>query len=165
MVARMPRPLPELSYKAQVAALPFRARLGGIDILLVTTRQTRRWLVPRGWPMKGRKDHEAAAQEAYEEAGVIGKVRKHPIGAYTYQKRLLSRVEPCRVMVYLLRVEAELESWQERDQRRRQWFDQSEAALRISEPRLAAMILRLGRMGGVNPDTPAEAGWARPVYS
>ena len=55
--------------------------------------------------MKGRKDHQAAAQEALEEAGVIGKIQKHPIGAYSYQKRLVDRVQACRVMVYLLTVD------------------------------------------------------------
>ena len=143
MTRRMIRPTGEHSYKAQVAALPVRPGDTGLDVLLITSRETRRWVIPKGWPMKGRKDHQAAAREALEEAGVTGKIRKQPIGAFTYQKRLTDRVEPCRVMVYVLEVEKQLPSWREKDQRKRKWFSQSEAAERISEPALASMILAL----------------------
>lgn len=95
--------------------------------------------------MKGRKDYQAAAQEALEEAGVKGKIRKHPVGAYTYQKRLIDRVEPCRVMVYRLDVEKELKGWSEKDQRVRKWYPLDEAADLVSEPRLASLIVSLGR--------------------
>ena len=135
----------EQHYRAQVGALPVRRNHDGTEVLLVTSRETRRWIIPKGWPMKGRKDHEAAAREAAEEAGVTGKVRKHPIGAYTYQKRLANRVELCRVMVYLLEVESQLSSWSERDQRKRQWFSLGQAADVVSEPKLASLILALGR--------------------
>lgn len=90
--------------------------------------------------MKGRKDHQAAAQEAFEEAGVSGKVHKHPVGAYTYQKRLEAGVQPCRVMVYILDVEKERPSWPEKDQRRREWMSPDAAADQISEPGLARLI-------------------------
>lgn len=132
-----------LPYRAQVAALPVRPTPTGVEVLLITSRETRRWLIPKGWPMKGRKDYQAAAREALEEAGVQGKIRKQPIGAYTYQKRLIDRVEPCRVMVYLLQVEKELPRWPEKDQRRRAWFSQRDAAERVSEPKLATLILAL----------------------
>jgi 8-oxo-dGTP pyrophosphatase MutT (NUDIX family) len=133
----------ERRHRAQVAALPVRLAADGIGVLLVTSRETRRWIIPKGWPMKGRKDHQAAAQEALEEAGVAGRIGKHPIGAYTYQKRLGQRVEPFRVMVYLLTVETQLDTWRERDQRKRRWFAPAEAAARVKEPALAAMILGL----------------------
>lgn len=129
--------------KAQVAALPVRLRpdLGQPEVLLVTSRETHRWIVPKGWPMRGRKDHQAAGQEALEEAGVIGKVQKHPVGAYTYDKRFADRMESCRVMVYRLDVEQELSDWDENDQRKRRWCSPQEAAELVSEPRLAALIL------------------------
>ena len=73
----------DLELLAQVAALPVKGKPGKYRVLLVTSRETRRWIIPKGWPMKGRKDHEAAAQEALEEAGVTGHVHKHPMGAYT----------------------------------------------------------------------------------
>ena len=145
MTRRMIRPIGEHAYKAQVAALPVRPSESGLDVLLITSRETRRWVIPKGWPMKGRKDHQAAAQEALEEAGVAGKISKRPIGAFTYQKRLTDRVEACRVMVYILDVDTQLGSWREKDQRKRKWFSQQEAADRISEPALASMILALDR--------------------
>ena len=135
----------EHAHRAQVAALPYRQGPAGAEVLLITSRETRRWIIPKGWPMKGRKDYQAAAREALEEAGVKGKVHKRPIGAYTYQKRLIDRVEPCRVMVYVLEVDKQLMSWRERDQRKRRWFPLTAAAANISEPALASMILAIGR--------------------
>lgn len=148
------RPTPEKTFKAQVAALPVRSGPAGCEVLLITSRETQRWIVPKGWPMKGRKDHESAAREALEEAGIKGKIHKHPIGAYTYQKRLVDRVEPCRVMVYRLDVEKQRQTWPEREQRRRRWFKLEEAASRVSEPGLASMIRNVGRSrtGLLRPD-------------
>ena len=102
---------------AQVAALPVKGKPGHYRVLLVTSRDTHRWIIPKGWPMKGRKDHQAAAREALEEAGVIGRVHKHPMGAYTYEKWLSDRTENISVMVYLLKVEKETGKWPEKDQR------------------------------------------------
>lgn len=127
-------------HRAQVAALPVRSGPTGPEIMLITSRETRRWVVPKGWPMKGRKDHEAAAQEAREEAGLEGRIHKHPLGAYTYLKRTDGTAEPCRVMVYRLDVEGERRSWRERGQRERRWFPAAEAASQVAEPRLASMI-------------------------
>ena len=128
-------------HRAQVAALPVRRGPSGPEIMLITSRESRRWIVPKGWPMKGRKDHEAAAQEAFEEAGLEGRIHKRPIGAYTYDKRTDQAVEPCRVMVYRLDVESEHSSWRERGQRERRWFPAADAAMQVAEPRLASMIL------------------------
>ena len=130
-------------FRAQVAALPVRSGPEGSQVMLVTSRETRRWIVPKGWPMKGRKDHESAAVEAFEEAGIEGKVHKHPIGAYTYHKRTGKTFEACRVMVYRLDVDKERPHWLEGNQRTRQWFALSEAAEVVSEPGLASMILAL----------------------
>ena len=130
-------------YRAQVAALPVRRGQSGPEIMLITSRASRRWIVPKGWPMKGRKDHEAAAQEAREEAGLEGRIHKRPIGAYTYDKRIDQLVEPCRVMVYQLDVKSERSSWRERGQRERRWFTAAEAAMHVAEPRLASMILEV----------------------
>ena len=127
-------------YRPQVAALPIRSGPQGCEVMLITSRETGRWIVPKGWPMKGRKDHEAAAQEAFEEAGITGRIRKHPIGAYTYRKRTGKTLEACRVMVYRLDVDAEVPHWAEGDQRTRQWFALAAAAAVVSEPGLATMI-------------------------
>lgn len=133
----------EQGFKAQIAALPVRHGAEGLEVLLITSRETRRWIIPKGWPMRGCKDHQAAAREALEEAGVSGKVRKRPVGAYAYQKRLIDKVEPCRVMVYLLEVDEQLASWREKDQRKRKWFSRDKAAKRVSDPGVARIILYL----------------------
>ena len=132
-----------LAHKAQVAALPVKGKPGQYRVLLVTSRETRRWIIPKGWPMKGRKDHDAAAQEALEEAGVSGRIHKHPMGAYTYEKRLANGTDHVSVMVYLLEVEKEAGKWPEKDERRREWLSAKEAAERVDEPALAAIIMQL----------------------
>ena len=143
-------------HRAQVAALPVRAGPNGPEIMLITSRDTRRWVVPKGWPMKGLKDHEAAAREALEEAGLQGRIHKHPIGAYTYDKRFDQAVEPCRVMVYRLDVQGERRTWRERDQRERRWFPAAEAATQVAEPRLASMILAVADAPGQARPSPGR---------
>src|ERR1700732_466550 len=99
----------------QVAALPLTiGEDGGTRVLLLTSRETKRWVIPKGWPMKGRKPYEAAAQEALEEAGVTGQAKKKPIGTYTYFKRREAHFDVCRVDVYLLVVKKQLKTWREK---------------------------------------------------
>ncbi|WP_018260723.1 NUDIX hydrolase [Methylobacterium sp. WSM2598] len=131
----------------QVAALPVRqAADGGLEVLLVTSRETRRWIAPKGWPMKGRKPHRAAAIEAREEAGVTGQISKTPAGHYTYDKRLPDgSAVPCRVAVYVLTVTRELPSWREQGQRDVHWVSSEAAAELVQEPELAALIRDLAR--------------------
>ncbi|WP_407530393.1 NUDIX hydrolase [Methylobacterium oryzisoli] len=131
----------------QVAALPVRqAEDGTLEVLLVTSRETRRWIAPKGWPMKGRKPHRAAAIEAREEAGVVGRISKTPAGYYTYNKRLADGgAVPCRVAVYLLIVTKHLDSWPEQGQRDVQWVSNEAAAMLVEEPELAALIRDLAR--------------------
>ena len=96
--------------RRQVGALPFRREGdGSYTVLLVTSRESRRWVIPKGWPMKGRKPYEAAAREAYEEAGVIGHVGKRPLGFYLYDKSLKNRDSVlCQVKVFPLEVRKQL---------------------------------------------------------
>jgi 8-oxo-dGTP pyrophosphatase MutT (NUDIX family) len=129
---------------AQIAALPVRrAQDGSYEVLLITSRETRRWIIPKGWPMKGLKDHKAAAKEAEEEAGVIGSVRKDPIGSYSYWKRRTAHFELCQVAVYLLEVQDQLKNWREKHQREARWFSAREAAERVEEPGLGDIIASL----------------------
>src|SRR5690606_20329418 len=88
----------------QVAALPFRIKDGKVEVLLVTSRETKRWLIPKGWLMKGKKPHKAAAQEAVEEAGVKGEIESESLGHYDYWKRRAAHFDLCRVEVYPLKV-------------------------------------------------------------
>ena len=103
----------------QFAALPWRIGEGGTrQIMLLTSRETHRWVIPKGWPMKGRKPAEVASQEAYEEAGLIGQVvGKRPLGNFHYEKRLAKRAIICEVRVFLFRVERQLDNWPEKGER------------------------------------------------
>jgi 8-oxo-dGTP pyrophosphatase MutT (NUDIX family) len=126
----------------QFAALPWRIGEGGIrEVMLLTSRETHRWVIPKGWPMKGRKPAEVAGQEAYEEAGLIGQVvGKRPIGRFHYEKRLARTAALCEVRVYLFRVERQLEDWPEKAERTTQWFEANEAAGLVEEGGLAEII-------------------------
>lgn len=133
--------------RRQVAALPWRAAPGadgaGLEVLLVSSRETRRWVIPKGWPMKGKADHLAAAQEAYEEAGLDGRIVERPIGEYPYLKRLKSGVgRPVTVDVFPLEVTGEHATWPEKGQRVLQWMSPVEAALAVQEPELRDLIAR-----------------------
>jgi 8-oxo-dGTP pyrophosphatase MutT (NUDIX family) len=129
----------------QVAALPYRQTPHGeLEILLLTSRQTGRFVLPKGWPMKGRKDCEAAAREAAEEAGVAGTFGKEPVGSYRYWKRLKDSFVPVRVHIYPLKVEEQLGDWKERGQRSRAWLPASQAALLVDEPELASLFDTIG---------------------
>ncbi|MGO4704856.1 NUDIX hydrolase [Microvirga sp. 2MCAF38] len=128
---------------AQVAALPFRVTGGKVEVLLVTSRETKRWLIPKGWPMKGKKPYKAAALEAAEEAGVKGAIKHKPLGYYEYWKRRTEHFDLCRVDVYPLEVSKQLKTWREKGQREQQWFDVEEAAHHVLEPALAELIRRL----------------------
>jgi 8-oxo-dGTP pyrophosphatase MutT (NUDIX family) len=129
---------------AQFAALPWR-RLAdrSVQVLLITSRETRRWVIPKGWPMKDRTPGQAAAQEAYEEAGVIGEAAARPIGAYTYGKRLRDgTVQAVEVQVFPVEVLVERLAFPEQGQRDKRWLAPSEAAEMVDEPELQAIIRR-----------------------
>ena len=137
--------------RRQYAALPIRAGADGCtEILLVTSRGTQRWIIPKGWPMRRRSPREAAALEAYEEAGVEGSIEtEQPIGSYSYRKSLdngsIARIE---VSIFLLRVVRQLPSWPEQAERRTGWFSPAEAADRVAEPELAAILRGIQAIAG-----------------
>jgi 8-oxo-dGTP pyrophosphatase MutT (NUDIX family) len=139
------RPPDQEDPASQYAALVWRRRKGQVEVLLVTSRETRRWIIPKGWPMKNRSPHEAAAREAFEEAGVEGKPVETPLGAFHYDKLLKSGdVRHCAVEVFSMKVVKTLEKWPEKGQRERKWFPAQEAAGLVAEPELAAIIQAFG---------------------
>ena len=129
--------------RLQYGALPHRLSAdGGRDILLITSRDTGRWIIPKGWPMRGKDGWEVAAREAFEEAGIEGETGAQAIGAYHYAKRRSGgRAIACRVEVFAFGVVSELARWPERHQRRRQWFAAPEAASLVDEDELKTLIL------------------------
>jgi 8-oxo-dGTP pyrophosphatase MutT (NUDIX family) len=127
--------------RLQVGALPFRKTpSGAIEILLITSRETGRFIIPKGWPMKRLTDPAAAAREAYEEAGVAGKIKRRPVGPYLYRKRVARRFELIKVTVYALEVQVEHANWPEKSARQLRWVSREEAAALIDEPGLVKLI-------------------------
>jgi len=125
----------------QAAALPWRRTpAGGIEVLLITSRGTGRWILPKGWIEPGEGAAAAAAREAWEEAGVRGQVAPRPLGSYPYVRTPEGGARACRVAVFPLRVEAELDAWPEQAERRRVWVAPAEAAERVAEPELRALL-------------------------
>ena len=109
--------------------------------MLVTSRETKRWVLPKGWPMAGLGAAQAAAREALEEAGIKGRISSHKIGGYRYSKRLKrGNFIDCSVDVYALHVMTQRADWPEKRQRVARWFHSSEAAQLVAEPELASLI-------------------------
>lgn len=128
----------------QVAAIPFRTGPDGdLEVMLVTSRETQRFILPKGWPMKGKSGRKAATIEALEEAGVAGKTLKAPAGSYHYWKRLPAAFVRVDVTVYLLEVTEQLKSWRESGRRQRAWLRPEQAAMLIDEPELATLVRNL----------------------
>ena len=133
---------PDREPRSQFAALPWRRNgTGEVEVLVITSRDTRRWVIPKGWPIKGKSSAKSAAQEAFEEAGVTGKLRKRPVGSYAYDKRLKNgRLQHVRVAVFALAVESEAEAYPELGQREKRWLPLAEAAALVDEPELMVVL-------------------------
>ncbi len=131
---------PRPALRTQYAALPYRDE-GELQVLLITSRETRRWLIPKGWPMASRQPWDSAAREALEEAGVEGTIRRAAIGSYIYDKRMPGGVlVPCEVEVYPLKVARQRKQWREKDQREQRWFSVPEAIETVQEQGLKQIL-------------------------
>jgi len=125
----------------QIAALPYRIQDGHARVLLITSRETRRWVVPKGNPIRGLRPHEGAAQEAWEEAGVTGASCPTALGEFSYRKRRRNgTTRHITVALFPLAVWAQAEDWPERDERDTRWFDLPDAAAAVDEPELKRLI-------------------------
>lgn len=117
-------------------------------MLLITSRETRRWVIPKGWPIKGLTPELTATREAFEEAGVIGRPPSQAIGAYSYEKRLRSgRAQSVQVEVFPLEVVEEAERWVEQGQREKRWSPPEVAINLVDEPELRQLIRRFAEVG------------------
>ena len=131
----------------QYAALPWRLRDGELEVLLLTSRQSKRWIIPKGWPIEGLAAPAAAAQEAFEEGGLVGKVSLERLGSYHYFKRLKNGITvPCKVDVYPLEVLRQRRDWPEKHQRTLKWCTALEAATAVTEADLKLLIRRFVRL-------------------
>ncbi len=124
----------------QFAALCFRRHKSGHKVLLITSRDTGRWVLPKGWPIPGLAPHESAAQEAWEEAGVEGQADPEVAGFFHYHKVTGERSKLCVVGVFPIHVEKMARDFPEKGQRRLKWFSPAKAATRVAEAELAALL-------------------------
>jgi 8-oxo-dGTP pyrophosphatase MutT (NUDIX family) len=129
----------------QVAAIPMKwTRDGELRILMVTSRESGRWVLPKGWTMDGKTPWRAAEIEALEEAGVTGYISREALGDYTYDKRLPDGTTvSCTVRVYPMIVDKVKRDWKERKARRRHWFSPEGAAEAVNEPGLTELLAAL----------------------
>ena len=128
----------------QVAALAIRISDDGeINVLLVSSRETKRWVLPKGWPSKKMSDATAAAREALQEAGVTGKVWRKPVGFYRYRKVLPQSSRILDVAVYVLWVRKQRKSWAEQKERTRILATLEDAGKLVREPGLKRLFAEL----------------------
>lgn len=166
-----PRGAVKTGVRMQYGALCWRMGDGGLKVLLVTSRDTGRWIIPKGWPITGLAPEDAAAQEAWEEAGVKGEVNPLCLGRYGYHKGLSdTTLVPCAVAVYGLRVDRLADKFPEVKERRRQWFRPDEAAGLVNEPDLARLILDFvppsqGRAAPISGESDGKDSKRRPGLS
>ena len=119
---------------------------GGLEILLLTSRDTGRWVIPKGWPMGSKASHVVAETEAREEAGVKGIVEHEPLGSFSYSKTMQEGVAlPCEVQVHALEVTGMLTDFKEKGVRKLEWVSPREAASRVAEPGLKKIILAFAK--------------------
>lgn len=144
----------EARWLEQYAAVCFRraAGTGVFEVLLITTRGSGRWVIPKGSPMKGKTPREVAALEAFEEAGIKGKVGKKPLGRYSYVKRLDNGESvPCIVEVFTVETTSIAETFKEQGQRQTLWVRPTEAGGYVEEPELRGLFSRLDARLRKNP--------------
>jgi 8-oxo-dGTP pyrophosphatase MutT (NUDIX family) len=129
----------------QAGVIAYRILKGKVQILLVTSRETRRWIIPKGNIAARSTPARAASREAYEEAGVKGPiVNPIPLGIYTYFKKLRSGgSRAATVEVYLLKVKKHLKKWPEKRERSLAWMSTTEAMELIEEPGVVPLLARL----------------------
>ena len=144
LVERVRRLFGDAPCRLQVAALPWRLTESGIEVMLITSRDTGRWVLPKGWAEKGEALFEAAAREAREEAGLKGSVSQKDAGRFYYGKVKPSGTVPCEVVVYPLCVEKVADRWKEKGERNRQWFSPAEASKLVREPDLGELLAAFG---------------------
>ena len=142
----------------QYAALCYRLIKGRATILLITSRDTGRWILPKGWPIAGLSPQSVAAREAFEEAGVCGVPAPMPIGSYRYVKQMAFDTDlACVVGVYPLLVDKLRQKYPECGQRRRRWFTPAKAAARVLEPELQNLLAAfVAPRGVINADAVTE---------
>lgn len=130
----------------QSAAIPYRRTAAGIEVLLITSKTRRRWVLPKGKIAKGMLAHNSAAKEAMEEAGVIGAVETAPVAEYVQSKAIEGTPERITVRAFALAVESEIQRWPEDHQRKRRWLPLKAAIKLVDDAELRAVLKRFATL-------------------
>lgn len=133
--------------RSQFGALPYRIKNGKVQVLLITSRGTGRWIMPKGWPMDGATATEAAEVEAYEEAGVVGRAHHQVLGFYSYTKEHEGEKLPIVVAVFPVKVRKLLSEWPEKDERKRKWVGRKKAAKLLDDKELRVLVRHFNPRG------------------
>jgi 8-oxo-dGTP pyrophosphatase MutT (NUDIX family) len=152
---------PSKAVGIQYAALPYRVAGRRVEVLLITSRETRRWVIPKGWPIRGVAPQDVAAMEAEEEAGITGEVDARSVGSFRYMKQVkANRTIAVQVIVFPLLVLDQKPDWKEQGQRQARWLPYARAAGAVSDVPLKRLILEFGKaktpglltgLGGLRP--------------
>jgi 8-oxo-dGTP pyrophosphatase MutT (NUDIX family) len=136
------RPFFRRPRRLQVAALCYRRDENGVEVLLITSRGTGRWIIPKGWPIDGKDAPGAALQEAWEEAGVrSGRVTSEAVGIYCYEKELSTGLPvPVETLVFAVEVGQMESDYPEVGERQRKWVSPAAAAKMVQEPQLQQIL-------------------------
>ena len=126
--------------RTQFGALCYRVVDDRLQVLLITSRGTGRWILPKGWPIPGITPARVAMQEAWEEAGVKGRTQGQCVGFYSYIKRGHGGRLPCVVAVFAVKVQSLRQDFPEAGQRNRKWFSRKKAAKLLEEPELRRLV-------------------------
>jgi 8-oxo-dGTP pyrophosphatase MutT (NUDIX family) len=129
-------------YYRQSAVVPYRWQDDKLEVLLITSRKRKRWIIPKGIVEPDMTAYASAAKEALEEAGVIGRVGTRPIAEYSYSKW----GGTCTVEVFPLQVEKQLDDWLEIGFRRRRWATVEEAVNLVEQPDMRAILRRFPKV-------------------
>ena len=127
--------------RTQFAALCYQVKGDKVRVLLITSRGSKRWIVPKGWPNEGVTPAQSALAEAWEEAGVKGQAHDICLGLFSYEKELDGDDNlPCVAMVYPVKVKSVSDTFPEAGERRRKWVTRKQAARLVQEPELARIL-------------------------
>ena len=144
MIKQLPLSVPcdvKWDVRSQFAALCYRYQKDKLRVLLITSRKTGRWIIPKGWPIDGKTPAETAMQEAWEEAGVVGNYDDVCLGLFSYRKYFEEADDlPCVAMVFPVKVKHLEDKYPEAGQRKRKWVSRNRAAKMVSEPELARIL-------------------------
>lgn len=135
----------QLPVVQQSAAMCYRFTDGQPEVLLITTRKSGRWIIPKGWPIDGLTPSQTAEQEAWEEAGVRGQCQAQAMGRFLYEKHRRKKGPVlCSVDVFPLLVQSVATRYPECEQRQRRWVSPKKAAFLVNSPELAVLLRKVG---------------------